>query len=398
MVINKDSLARQATPSLHERLIQLALNGALFGIAYTLTNLAAHQAHITRNVAMAWETSLPFAPWMIVPYMTSGLLFILSFLLARDRTSLMALSQRIAFATITACVIFAAWPLRFASPRPEIHAALPAWLYTQLAAMDLPYNQLPSLHVAYCVIFWPTLRRALNGAGARAALAVWLLLVAASTVFTWQHHVLDVAGGALLGALAVRLLPAQSAIAATYTLFAGLSMLAWLLGGGVWWIYVCASVLLVARAYHRNDAGFLRKHGGRHPWWIWLAYAPYLLGYRITWLLVRWRERHRPPFAQRGARLWTGRRLTDTEAAQLPKDCAVIDLASELSETPTLRSRDYHHFPLLDLHAPTAQSAAPVLTAIHGYISQGRTVYLHCAMGYRRSREIAHLYTEYQPQ
>lgn len=398
MVINKDSLARPPAPTLHERLIQLALNGALFGIAYTLTNLSAKQANITRNVAMAWETALPFVPWMVVPYMTSGPLFILSFLLARDRETLAALSQRIAFATIAACVIFAAWPLRFSIPRPEVAAALPAWLYAQLTAMDQPYNQLPSLHVAYCAIFWPALRRALHGVGARAALAAWLLLVAASTVFTWQHHVLDVVGGALLGALAIRLLPAQTTMAFIYTLLAGLSLLAWPLAGGVWWLYLCVSLLLVARAYHRNDAGFLRKRHGRYPWWSWLAYAPYLLGYRITWLLVRWRERHHPPFAQRGAKLWTGRRLTNAEAALLPQGCVIIDLANELSETPTLRGCDYRHFPLLDLHTPTAQSAAPVLAAIHGHISQGRTVYLHCAMGYRRSREIAHLYTEYQPQ
>jgi membrane-associated phospholipid phosphatase/rhodanese-related sulfurtransferase len=399
MVINKDNLARQTTaPSLRERVILLALNGALFGVTYTLTNLAAQQADITRNVAMAWETGLPFVPWMIVPYMTSCLLFVLSFLLARDRVALTALSQRIACATVTGCAIFAAWPLRFATSRPDVDAALPAWLYTQLAAMDQPYNQLPSLHVAYCMIFWPALRAALPGATARAALAAWLLLVAASTVFTWQHHLLDVAGGALLGAMTLRLLPAQNQVAAAYALLAGLALLAWQLAGGMWWLYLCASLLLVAGAYHRDNPAFLRKRGGGYPWWIWLAYAPYLLGYRLTWLLVRWRERHRPPFTQTSAGLWAGRRLTVAEAAHLPQGCAIIDLANELNETPTLRRHDYHHFPLLDLHTPTAQMAAPILATIHGYLSQGRTVYLHCAMGYRRSRQIAHLYSEYRPQ
>lgn len=386
------------TPRLGERLMQLALNAALFGVVYTLTNHAAQEAHITRNVAMLWETALPFLPWMIVPYMTSGLLFALSFLFARDRASLSALSQRMAFATMTAGLVFAAWPLRFATPRPDIDAALPAWLYAQLAAMDLPYNQLPSLHVAYCVIFWPALRNVVVHAGARIALAAWLLLVAISTIFTWQHHVLDVAGGAALGALALRLLPARTAVALVYAMLAGLSLLAWLLLGGGWWLYLCASLLLVAVAYQRRHAAFLRKRDGRYPWWIWLAYAPYLAGYLLTWRLVRWRERHRPPFSKHSTGLWIGRRLTAGEAAPLPTGCVIIDLANELSETPALRTHAYHHFPLLDLHAPTAQSAAPILALIHHYITQGRPVYLHCAMGYRRSREIAHLYTEYPPQ
>lgn len=391
-----------AAPGLRERVTLLALNGALFGIVYQLANDAAARAHIVRNVAMEWETGLPFLPWMVVPYMTSGLLFVLSFLLAPDRASLSALSRRVAFATVVACLCFAAYPLRFAMPRPVVDAALPAWLYAQLAAMDQPYNQLPSLHVAYCVIFWPALRAAARNAVTRAAIAGWLLLVAASTVFTWQHHALDVAGGALLGVLALRWLPApadaRKPVAFVYALLAGLSLLAWLLYGGWWWLYLCASLLLVARAYHANHAGFLRKHAGRSPAWIWLLYAPYLGGYLLTWQLVRWRERHRPPFTQFRDSLWVGRRLSTSEAAQLPADCVVIDLANELSETPQLRKHAYHHFPLLDLHAPDAPSAQPILAAMHGYLLQGRPVYLHCAMGYRRSREIAHLYTEYHPQ
>lgn len=381
-------------PAIHERWIQLALNGALFGVTYNLTNLAAQRADITRNIAMTWEANLPFIPWMIVPYMTSGLFFVLSFLLVPDRKALYALSQRIAFTTVTACLIFATWPLRFAIPRPDVDATFPAWLFMQLTAIDLPYNQLPSLHIAYCMIFWTALRSQVHSG----ALALWLLLVALSTVFTWQHHVLDVAGGALLGVMALRLLPAKTPVAFTYTLLAGLSLLAWLLFTGWWWLYLCASLLLVARAYHRNDAAFLRKHNGRYQFWIWIAYAPYLCGYLLTWQLVRWHERHHPPFVEHCKGLWTGRRLSASEATQLPQGCVVIDLANELSETPILRHHTYHYFPLLDLHAPTVQSATQILATIHNYINQGRIVYLHCAMGYRRSRQIAHLYSEYKLQ
>jgi membrane-associated phospholipid phosphatase/rhodanese-related sulfurtransferase len=400
-------MIQQAAPGIRDRLIQLALNAALFGACYPLTNHLASRHADVGNVAMAWEASLPFLPWLVLPYMTSGLLFALSFLLVRDRAGLSALSRRTAFATVAACLIFAAVPLRFALPRPAVDPALPAWLFARLAALDQPYNQLPSLHVAYCLIFWAALRHVATGP-MRAALACWLLLVAASTVFTYQHHVLDVAAGALLGALAIRLLPpradadanapADRPVGFSYALLSGLALMAWFALGGAWWLYLAASLLLVARAYRRRDAGFLRKREGRHPWWIWLLYAPYLCGYLLTWHAVRWRERHRPPFSHHSGGLWVGRRLTDAEAMRLPPDCAVIDLANELSETSALRHGHYHHFALLDLQAPDAQSARPILATIAGHAAQGRAIYLHCAMGYRRSRQIAQLYKEHSQQ
>lgn len=404
-------------PSMRERVTQLVLNGALFGLCYPLANHLAARAGVTRSVALPWDAALPFLPWMVLPYMTSGLLFALSFLLARSRADLSALSRRVAFATVAACLAFAAFPLRFGFERPAVDAALPAWLFAQLSAMDQPYNQLPSLHVAYCLIFWPALSGALRSAGTPAAglrggldaprllLAAWLLLVAAATVFTYQHHLADVAGGALLGLLAIRLLPAGGAgegasrpVAFVYTLLAGLSLLAWFALGGPWWLYLGASLLLVAWAYHRRDAAFLHKRNGRYPLWVWLLYAPYLGGYLLTWQLVRWRERHRPPFDRHSERLWVGRRLSNAEAATLPADCAVIDLSNELSETAALRNRPYQHFPLLDLHALDERTAQPVLAAIAAHASAGRNIYLHCAMGYQRSRRIAQLYEEYAKQ
>ncbi|SEN92175.1 PAP2 superfamily protein [Duganella sp. CF517] len=390
------------------RWLSLALNAALFGACYPATNYLGQleqQQGGLGGVAMAWEASLPFMPWMVVPYMTSGLLFALSFLLVRGRGELSALSRRVAFATLVACLLFAAFPLRFELVRPPVDAALPAWLFAQLSLVDRPYNQLPSLHVAYCVIFWPALRTVARAPCQRAALAGWLLLVAVSTVFTYQHHVLDVAGGALLGVLAIRLLPTPRAgaesrkpVGLVYAMLAALSLLAWLALGGPWWLYLCASLLLVARAYHTRSAGFLRKRHGSYPLWIWLLYVPYLAGYLLTWQLVRLRERHRPPFADHGGGLWVGRRLSNAEAARLPADCVVIDLANELSETPALRRHIYHHFPLLDLETPTLQSARHIVEAIAIHAGQGRPIYMHCAMGYRRSREIAQLYQEHSQQ
>eukprot|EP01034_Spumella_vulgaris_P046029 gene46029-57383_t len=86
----------EAAPSMRERMTQLVLNGALFGLCYPLANHLAQRAGASRNVALPWDATMPFLPWMVLPYMTSGLLFALSFLLADSRAGLSALSRRVA--------------------------------------------------------------------------------------------------------------------------------------------------------------------------------------------------------------------------------------------------------------------------------------------------------------
>jgi len=243
------------------------------------------------------------------------------------------------------------------------------------------------------VILWPALCAPLRSTPARAALGLWLLLVAASTVFTWQHHLADLPAGALLGALAWRAVPArrdEPAVALHYAVLAlgaatlGLTVLP--LAPALWLAACCAAVAI---AYARGDAGFLHKRDGRFPAWVWLLYGPYLLGYLATWRLVRWRERRRPAFEPFGEGVWVGRRLAAHEAAALPAEAAVIDLAGELSETPALRSRPGAAFALFDLMNPPPARLACILDAIDEQRAHGRPVYVHCAMGYRRSREVA---------
>ena len=156
--------------------------------------------------------------------------------------------------------------------------------------------------------------------------------------------------------------------------------------------YGAACLLLVAAAYHARRGDFLRKQAGRHPLRAWLLFWPYLAGYRLTWMLVRWRERRKPAFTQQAPGLWVGRRLSRIEAALLPPGCAVIDLSAELPESAALRGAGYRHFPLLDLQAPRPGQLRQVLAAVADVHGAGKPVYIHCAMGYSRSRLVARLY------
>lgn len=379
------------------QLVHLIINAVVFGLCYTLTNHAAHSAQVQRSLALPFEQAIPFLPWMIVPYASSGPLLALAFFMVGKGEGLRVLSRRLMLATVAAGLVFAWFPARFPFPRPEPSNALLQLAYGLLDATDRPYNQFPSLHVAYSVLLWLALRPAIASRAWRGVLACWLLLVGASTLLTWQHTLADVAGGiglAALACLAVRPgATARNSVAFYYAILTGMAVLAAGIFAPAWpWLYLAASLALVALAYARRNAAFLRKEQGRHPAWIWLLFWPYLAGYALTWLLVRWRHRGQAPFAHAADGLLIGRRLSEGEAQQLPPGCSIIDLSPELSETPALRSTRYRHFPLLDLHAPTRAQIRGIIAAIHAERTQGRPVYLHCAMGYSRSLFIARIY------
>ncbi len=81
--------------------------------------------------------------------------------------------------------------------RPHVDGwvgALFGWFF----AADLPYNLCPSLHIALRTILAETYARHTRGLW-NIASHVWFSLVGFSTLLTYQHHVVDVAGGFPLG-------------------------------------------------------------------------------------------------------------------------------------------------------------------------------------------------------
>ncbi|MGQ0710217.1 MAG: hypothetical protein ACT4NV_10750 [Rhodoferax sp.] len=383
-------------PSLRQRMAHLVLNSVVFGLCYTSANHFAHTQGVQRSVALAWDMQMAFLPWMVLPYMLSGPFFVGSFWAVRAQDALRVLSQRLLLATVLACLVFVVLPLRFSLERPALPSPLWSALYGLLAILDRPYNQLPSLHVAYCCIFWSALRER-----HRLLLALTLGVVALSTVFTYQHHLLDVPTGALLGlgCIAwVRPGRSQPWVAFYYGLGAGVVVvLGWV--WAPWWItaYGAISLLLVTRAYVVGDADFLHKRHGRFPWWSWLLHAPYLLGYYLTWRVVQWRECEERPWTPVRPLLWVGRRLNDDQIRALPAHCTVIDVANELCEQATLRTIRYHHVAMLDLVEPDPVAVERVIALVHEALQCGQAVYLHCAMGYRRSRQLAAAYLARYP-
>ena len=327
-----------------------------------------------------WELKIPFLPWMIVPYWSIDLLFVAAFFVCRTRQELTAHGRRVLLAIAVAGLGFLLLPLRAAFPRPDVTGMF-GWMFGALRAFDAPHNLFPSLHIAFGVLLWTLYARRFSGWWVHP----WFVLVTTSTLFTWQHHIGDIAGGLVLATFcfyAGRETAARLPVTPNYRV--GGYYLAGALACGVvatWWLlWPMMSLLLIAGAYCGLGPGVYRKENGVLPWSARLVLAPVLIGQRIS----LW-------FYQRQCRAWDevvpgvlmGRVLRDTEAAAA-NATAVLDLTAEFSEARSFRAARYLNVPVLDLTEPTDKQLQQAADFIREQTRQGR-VYVHCKIGYSRS-------------
>ena len=146
-----------------------------------------------------WERATPFVPFFILPYMSIDLFFVVAPFLCRTERELSILTKRIVTAIAVAGICFLLFPLRFAFPRPDADGFLGA-IFDWFRGMDAPYNLLPSLHAALMLILLDVYIRR-TGGFVRIAIVSWFVLIALSPLLTYQHHLIDIAGGFVLAAL-----------------------------------------------------------------------------------------------------------------------------------------------------------------------------------------------------
>jgi len=172
---------------------------ALFLIVYGGCNwISAHRTDVT-TFFFWWEIAIPFVPFFILPYMSIDLFFVVAPFLCRTNRELSIFSKRVSAAILISGICFLVVPLRFAFPRPQADGWLGA-IFDWFRTMDAPFNQLPSLHAALMLIVADVYVRHSNGI-VRAAVIVWFILIALSPIFTYQHHLIDIAGGFILAGI-----------------------------------------------------------------------------------------------------------------------------------------------------------------------------------------------------
>ncbi|WP_354682327.1 phosphatase PAP2/dual specificity phosphatase family protein [Cupriavidus necator] len=377
----------------------LALAGALFFSSYGFANWLASQRQDVPSVFFEWERGIPFLPWTIVPYWSIDLLYGLSFFLWRTRAALLTHVKRLVLAQLVSVACFIAFPLRFSFERPQADG-LPGQLFTLLGGFDLPFNQAPSLHISLLVILWVAFAAHVTG-GWRWLLHGWFALIGVSVLTTWQHHLIDVPTGALVGWLCVYLfplrLPAVDAaapdartrrISRRYALGAAIALLCAVLAAGAsvtlafLLLWAALALACVARIYALAAPAWFQKdsNGTMAPAACWVL-APYLLGAFIN---SRWWTWRAPRASQIADGVWVGRFATRRELRALGVN-AVLDLSAELPRVANGRALAYRCVPVLDLTVPTAGQLEQAVSQLDQWHAEGRRVLVSCALGYSRS-------------
>jgi membrane-associated phospholipid phosphatase len=144
------------------------------------------------------ELHMPFVPGMVVFYMSIYLLFLMGPFILRTRHEMRALIVSMAGITLIGGICFLIVPAELAfAPPGERDLGRWASLFSFADMLNLTYNLLPSLHVALSVVCVAAFasRARLTG---KIVLWCWATGVAASTLLTHQHHILDVIGGVVL--------------------------------------------------------------------------------------------------------------------------------------------------------------------------------------------------------
>ena len=386
-----------AAPVLKRAALWLAFLAPFFYLTYGGANwLASQRAHVP-NVAFAWESAIPFLGWTIIPYWSINLFYALCLFINTTPRDVDMLARRYLTIQLVAVACFIAFPLEAIFVRPET-SGLPGFMFAVLGGFDKPFNQAPSLHIALLVVIWDHLRGRLPRK-ARLFWHVWCFLIGASVLTTWQHHVIDIPTGMLLGLFAAWLWPrdARSPLAnfaATgdaksrrlgicYLCGAiaclGLTALCTpLSAAALLLLWPTVALAIVAVGY--LGAGpqiFQKRAGGRATLASRWLLAPYRLGARINSWLWTWRMPASVVIAD-GVHL--GRFPHRREANRF---AAVIDMTGELQRPRGTVAR-WYSFPTLDLTAPDKAQTRAAANLVEALRPQG-PVLVCCALGFQRS-------------
>jgi membrane-associated phospholipid phosphatase len=157
--------------------------------------------HATIVTQTRWDEAIPFQPaWVWVYLFPYALAPFLGASLTRD--TFWWYIRRGLVVVAVSLVIFVLLPTKTAPHRiTDVGSGPTADLYRSMAQADGPAaNAAPSLHVSLtCLLAWALLR---DFPRWRAVIVVSVGVVWLSTLLTWQHHLIDVLTGALLGSLA----------------------------------------------------------------------------------------------------------------------------------------------------------------------------------------------------
>lgn len=186
-----------------------ALITAEFTVVYYGADwITAHHA-LRIHAYVRSELRIPLVPVMVVPYMTMYLIFLFTPFVLRRTADLNRFAGALAQVIAIAGIAFLLLPAQLGfDPVSTAGSIWEPWL--RLATtLSRTNNLVPSLHVALFTLAAATFATRVS-TPVRVFLGIWLVVVAASTVLTHQHHLIDVVTGLVLGRWGARIAMSES--------------------------------------------------------------------------------------------------------------------------------------------------------------------------------------------
>lgn len=373
----------------------MSLSYIIFLFLYEIAGKHSSALESVSSFYFVWEEDIPFVPWMVIPYVSSGIFFICVFFICKTKESLYILVKRINFITMISTVSFFIFPLKFAFEKPEVKNIFFNFFFQFLERMDTDFNQCPSLHISYAVIFTIVFYREIKSK-VKYLFCVWFFLMGLSTIFIYQHHVIDVIFSLGLTLFTIFIFPEKDnkrnrKVGFVYFLFSfilfaiGLIFFNWT--RILFWSSL--SFFLVGKSYVENNSKYLKK-AGKINYHNKIIHLPYLFCYNIIWKYFRKYENE--PWKEIAPDIFIGSKLNNKEVEFFLSDkkVIVIDLSAESEENNILKkaSREYYSFPLLDIcnfNEDIFLSVLELVVEKYKNLKENEKIYIHCLMGYSRS-------------
>jgi membrane-associated phospholipid phosphatase len=169
--------------------------------------ITAHRAMRVR-IHLDSELRIPFVPDMVLIYMSIYFLFLASPLILRQRCEFLRLAVMLDVIILAGAIGFLLIPAQLAfTPQTDL-GDFPT-LFRFADRLNLTYNLVPSLHVALsvaCIAVYSVRSRVIG----KVMLWIWAIAISASTVFTHQHHLLDVIAGWVLAVTVFKLFRSEN--------------------------------------------------------------------------------------------------------------------------------------------------------------------------------------------
>lgn len=371
----------------------------VFGVVYNFNAWYASTLTYVPSFVFTFEKYIPFVSWTILAYMTSGVFFIGVFFLCKTLDELRTLTKRILFICLVSGIFFLLFPLKFSFTKPETTTILFDFLFQFIEHVDSPYNEAPSLHIAFAFIFWSVFRN--MNLKWRNIAAFWLVLLGISTLTTYQHHLLDIFTGAILAQISFIIFPSQGNnfqlrnfhIANYYFLGGWGSILSLVILADfytLFWLLLLWPTLvlfLVGYQYQKNNVSFLKDEFGTIPWYKKVFYFPYLAIYWFFWKFLR---KNKKPI-EILSKIYISSKLDkfDIQNFHFNQNTLVYDFSAELEENLIIKdSSQYFSVPLLDIGAFDVVEIKRIvseITANYKLLPQDGKILIHCTMGVSRS-------------